>query len=126
MVYGSRLTCVSDDAAPASADEAAAYDARCRELAHYKLGRVSKDDRDGAHRVMCPAQLGKVRFGALYLVSALGGSVGSYLLSTPNQIGVGASGAIFGLIVGLAAQLALGLSFRRHHPARLHRPAHGP
>jgi len=41
--------------------------------------------------------LGRVRFVALYLVSALGGSVASYLLNTPGQIGVGASGAIFGL-----------------------------
>jgi membrane associated rhomboid family serine protease len=44
------------------------------------------------------AELGRVRFGALYVVSALGGSVGSYLLSNPNQLGVGASGAIFGLM----------------------------
>jgi membrane associated rhomboid family serine protease len=44
------------------------------------------------------AELGKVRFSALYLVSALGGSVGSYLLSPPNELGVGASGAIFGLL----------------------------
>ena len=44
------------------------------------------------------AHLGKVRFSALYLVSALGGSVGSYLLSSANTLGVGASGAIFGLM----------------------------
>ena len=44
------------------------------------------------------AELGKVRFIALYLVSALGGSVGSYLLSPQNELGVGASGAIFGLL----------------------------
>jgi membrane associated rhomboid family serine protease len=44
------------------------------------------------------AELGRSRFGALYLVSALGGSVGSYLLSPPNELGVGASGAIFGLM----------------------------
>ena len=43
------------------------------------------------------ATLGKARFLALYLVSALGGSVASYLLSSPNEIGIGASGAIFGL-----------------------------
>ena len=43
------------------------------------------------------AELGKARFTALYLVSALGGSVGSYLLSRQNVLGVGASGAIFGL-----------------------------
>ena len=41
--------------------------------------------------------LGRVRFLALYLLSALGGSVLSYLLSSPLQLGVGASGAIFGL-----------------------------
>lgn len=44
------------------------------------------------------AELGRVRFVALYLVSALGGSVGSYLLSSEWQLGVGASGAIFGLM----------------------------
>lgn len=44
------------------------------------------------------AELGKVRFGLLYLISAFGGSVGSYLFSNPYQIGVGASGAIFGLM----------------------------
>jgi membrane associated rhomboid family serine protease len=44
------------------------------------------------------AELGKLRFTALYFVSALGGSVGSYLLSSANQLGVGASGAIFGLM----------------------------
>ena len=43
------------------------------------------------------ATLGRVRFVALYLLSALGGSVLSYLLSSPFQFGVGASGAIFGL-----------------------------
>jgi membrane associated rhomboid family serine protease len=44
------------------------------------------------------AALGKVRFAALYLVAALGGSVVSYLVSPANQLGVGASGAIFGLM----------------------------
>jgi membrane associated rhomboid family serine protease len=43
------------------------------------------------------AALGRLRFTALYLLSALGGSVLSYLLSDPFQLGVGASGAIFGL-----------------------------
>ncbi len=43
------------------------------------------------------AALGRLRFVALYLLSALGGSVLSYLLSSPSQYGVGASGAIFGL-----------------------------
>ncbi len=41
--------------------------------------------------------LGRLRFVALYVLSALGGSVLSYLLSEPFQFGVGASGAIFGL-----------------------------
>jgi membrane associated rhomboid family serine protease len=41
--------------------------------------------------------LGRVRFAALYVLSALGGSTLSYLVSAPNQFGVGASGAIFGL-----------------------------
>jgi membrane associated rhomboid family serine protease len=44
------------------------------------------------------AELGKVRFIAVYLLSALGGSVASYLLSNANEFGVGASGAIFGLL----------------------------
>ncbi len=43
------------------------------------------------------AALGRLRFVVLYGVSALGGSVLSYLLSDPLQLGVGASGAIFGL-----------------------------
>jgi membrane associated rhomboid family serine protease len=43
------------------------------------------------------AALGRLRFTALYVLSALGGSVLSYLLSDPFQLGVGASGAIFGL-----------------------------
>jgi membrane associated rhomboid family serine protease len=42
------------------------------------------------------AQLGRIRYVALYLLSALGGSVLQYLIS-PNAGAVGASGAIFGL-----------------------------
>jgi membrane associated rhomboid family serine protease len=41
--------------------------------------------------------LGRLRFVTLYVLSALGGSVLSYLLSDPLDLGVGASGAIFGL-----------------------------
>ena len=41
--------------------------------------------------------LGRVRFLALYLLAALGGSTLSYLVSSPTTVGVGASGAIFGL-----------------------------
>jgi membrane associated rhomboid family serine protease len=44
------------------------------------------------------AELGKARFLTVYLLSALGGSVASYLLSDANVLGVGASGAIFGLM----------------------------
>ena len=41
--------------------------------------------------------LGRLRFGALYVLSALGGSVLVYLLSSLNSATAGASGAIFGL-----------------------------
>lgn len=44
------------------------------------------------------AELGKARFAALYFLAAVGGSVGSYLLSSANELGLGASGAIFGLM----------------------------
>ncbi|MGN6681599.1 MAG: rhomboid family intramembrane serine protease [Streptosporangiaceae bacterium] len=41
--------------------------------------------------------LGRVRFLAVYLVSALGGSVLYYLIASPAGTAIGASGAIFGL-----------------------------
>jgi membrane associated rhomboid family serine protease len=41
--------------------------------------------------------LGRVRFLAVYLVSAVGGGVMYYFLAPQNQPAVGASGAIFGL-----------------------------
>ena len=41
--------------------------------------------------------LGRARFLAVYLVSALGGGVMYYFLAPPNYPAVGASGAIFGL-----------------------------
>lgn len=41
--------------------------------------------------------LGRLRFSALYALSALGGSVLVYLLSPLNTATAGASGAIFGL-----------------------------
>jgi membrane associated rhomboid family serine protease len=41
--------------------------------------------------------LGRARFLALYLLSALGGSVCAYLFGNPHVAGVGASGAIFGV-----------------------------
>lgn len=41
--------------------------------------------------------LGRLRYLAIYLISALAGSVLFYVLVPPNQAGIGASGAIFGL-----------------------------
>jgi membrane associated rhomboid family serine protease len=41
--------------------------------------------------------LGRARYLALYLLSAVGGSVAAFLLAPPTQPSVGASGAIFGL-----------------------------
>jgi hypothetical protein len=38
-----------------------AHDRQVAELAHYKLGRISKDDADGYHRVACPAVQAKLR-----------------------------------------------------------------
>ena len=54
--------------------------------------------------------LGRARFLTLYLVAGLGGSVGSYLLSPASILGVGASGAIMGVmgayvVVGLRRRL---------------------
>jgi len=40
---------------------------------------------------------GRLRFIAIYLVSALGGSVLAYLISNPGRVLAGASGAVFGL-----------------------------
>ncbi len=45
----------------ASAKEAADHDQRTAELAHYKMARAGADDKDGYHRVACPAVLGKLR-----------------------------------------------------------------
>ncbi len=54
-------------------------------------------------------QLGKARFLALYLLAGLGGSVASYLLSPANILGLGASGAIMGVI---GAYIVIGLRRR--------------
>jgi len=52
-------------------------------------------------------EIGKLRFGIIYVVSLLGGSLGALLLS-PNALTVGASGAVFGMmgaaIVGMRAR----------------------
>jgi len=45
--------------------------------------------------------IGRVRFGLIYAVSLVGGSLGA-LAMTPNGLTVGASGAIFGLFAALA------------------------
>jgi hypothetical protein len=45
----------------ASREEIDAHDRMSAELARYKLGRISADDADGYHRVLCPAAAGKVR-----------------------------------------------------------------
>jgi len=45
----------------ATPEQAAAHDGRTAELARYKLGRITTDDPDGYHRVMCPAVMGKIR-----------------------------------------------------------------
>ncbi len=51
-------------------------------------------------KVLEPA-MGRARFSVLYLISAVGGSVGVLLLSEPLQSVVGASGAVFGLFGAL-------------------------
>ncbi len=44
-----------------TSEEISAHDRLSAELARYKLGRISDDDADGYHRVMCPAAMGKIR-----------------------------------------------------------------
>ena len=45
----------------ATPDQAAAHDQQTAETARYKLGKITADDADGYHRVMCPAAMGKIR-----------------------------------------------------------------
>jgi hypothetical protein len=45
----------------ATREQVTAHDIRAAELSRHKLGRISADDADGYHRVMCPAVMGKVR-----------------------------------------------------------------
>ncbi|MEU4472593.1 rhomboid family intramembrane serine protease [Micromonospora sp. NPDC023888] len=47
------------------------------------------------------ANLGRVRFAALYLIAGLGGNVAAYLFSAQNSATAGASTAIFGLFAAL-------------------------
>jgi hypothetical protein len=45
----------------ATSRQAADHDRQTAELARYKLGRITRDDTDGYHRVACPAAMGKIR-----------------------------------------------------------------
>jgi hypothetical protein len=45
----------------ATPDQAGAHDRQTAETARYKLGKITSDDEDGYHRVMCPAAMGKIR-----------------------------------------------------------------
>jgi membrane associated rhomboid family serine protease len=53
--------------------------------------------------------VGSIRFGIIYFVSLLGGSIASYLFSPFGTYSVGASGAIFGL---MGAMLVVGRKIR--------------
>ena len=45
----------------ATAEDIAAHDQQTAELARHKLGRLTGDDADGYHRIMCPAAMSKPR-----------------------------------------------------------------
>jgi hypothetical protein len=45
----------------ATTEQAADHDHKTAELARYKLGRLTRDDTDGYHRVACPAAMGRGR-----------------------------------------------------------------
>jgi membrane associated rhomboid family serine protease len=49
--------------------------------------------------------LGRWRFVAVYLLSALGGATASYVFSDPRVLSVGASGAVFGLLGAILVAL---------------------
>jgi hypothetical protein len=51
------LAPLARDATP---EHAAAHDIQSAETARYKPGRITSDDADGYHRVMCPAVMGKI------------------------------------------------------------------
>jgi membrane associated rhomboid family serine protease len=59
---------------------------------------------------MLEPALGRLRFGLVYLVGLLAGSVGALIIE-PNALAVGASGAIFGLFAtAFVAQRAVGIN----------------
>ena len=45
----------------ATPGQTAGHDMQAAELARHKLGKITADDADGYHRVMCPAAMGKIR-----------------------------------------------------------------
>ena len=52
------LAPLARDATP---EQAGTHDQQAAETARYKLGRITADDADGYHRVMCPAVMAKIR-----------------------------------------------------------------
>ncbi|MGI8309242.1 rhomboid family intramembrane serine protease [Saccharopolyspora hattusasensis] len=57
--------------------------------------------------------LGRLRFGAVYLLSLLGGSTAVFMFGEPMGMVAGASGAVYGLMGGIAiAALRLKISLR--------------
>lgn len=51
--------------------------------------------------IVLEPMLGRTRYAVLFVLSAIAGSVGVYLLADPRQPVVGASGAIFGMMAAL-------------------------
>lgn len=51
--------------------------------------------------IVLEPMLGRARYAVLFVISAIAGSVGVYLLDSPVQPVVGASGAIFGMMAAL-------------------------
>jgi hypothetical protein len=45
----------------ATLEQVATHDSQAAELARHKLGKITCDDADGYHRVMCPAVMSKIR-----------------------------------------------------------------
>ena len=45
----------------ATPEQVATHDSQAAELSRHKLGKITCDDADGYHRVMCPAAMGKIR-----------------------------------------------------------------